>query len=31
MAAEVKAFYKEYGYQDLTDEATQEILAGRAS
>ena len=31
MAAEVKAFYKEYGYQDLIDEATQEILAGRAS
>ena len=31
MAAEVKSFYKEYGYQDLSNEATQEILAGRAS
>ena len=28
---EVKAFYKDYGYQDLSDEATQEILAGRES
>lgn len=31
ISAEVKAFYKEYGYQDLTDEAVQEILAGEAS
>ena len=29
MTAEVKSFYKEYGYQDLDNQATQEILAGR--